>query len=536
MMKNVDNIMEKYQEILAAHCKNNTFTEEGIDEWFKEIFPYEAEHAYKYFKKNYEWIKPPDTIIITIGFRVYGPAIFLYTALKYLAERRSSVNSTKNTRVYLVCTTDTKSYAEKIVENLQPAFTELAPHFDYIEVSRSNIEDIYSKLKGKLFHNGVLHRGIYYVDLTGGTKAMSSSLLGLAYTASLLGTANSIFYLFYVEAESKTPCKNAPAPPLTSKIRLQGDPLEIFKDYVIKSILSYNKAFMFDKAEEITQKLTIQPPLSPQFKDSVKALTRIVNFTKSLAMLNFRASLKALEELSKDLPSGETYTLLSREGIHINDKIIGEAIREINPLKEFIGQNPLSVLEEKKCKSQLVEDCTYTKEFSNALLILAEILYLVGRAWEKKFPALSVQLYYRALEMSLQAYLLRKGIWAGGNTPISKLERLGLSKDVLDSLKVKAEVKNGGELVVKLALYDDARIINDLEGDFPEFENLRNYTEPRNTSIIAHGLQPPSPGKGNFDKLRRYTSKIIEYISEKIHAPRASAVINLVQEVLGIQG
>lgn len=462
--------------------------------------------------------------------------MFLYAALNYLSKKRGSHGNTIKPSVYLVCSNKTRPHAEKIVENLQPLFTALTPRFEYIEASHSDIEDIYSKLKDKLFHDEGLPKGIYYVDLTGGTKAMSSALMGLAYTASLLSGAGSVFYLFYVEAPQENSCKNAPASPFTSKIKLQGNPLEIFGDYTVKSVIGYIRAFAFEKAEEIIQKLTAQPPASSEFKDTVKALTRISDFTKSLAMLNFVDSIKVLEDFLKDMPSGEVYRRLSKEGIHINEEIIRSAINEIEPLRRLRKNgNPLRILED-TCKTQHIENCPYTEKFSQAILILAYILYLVGLTWEKKFPALSVQLYYRAIEMSLQSYLLKKGIWAGGDTPLSKIEQLNLSKDVLDSLKAKVETKSNTEPIIKLSLYDDAQIINDLEGDFPDFQNLNNYTQTRNKSIIAHGLEPPIPGKkGNFDKLRSYAYTVISYIADKTNASRTYMTITLVQELLGIK-
>ncbi len=490
--------------------------DDARDNWYKELLTCEGEKAARKFLEDYEWVlaKNPDTVVSTLGQTPYGIAIFLYAALSNLTKQGATP------RVYLITSEDTERHADDIIIHLSTCLGLDSGIFHILKVDHRSVEDVYQKIR----EAGLFTQGVSLVDITGGTKAMSSALLGAAYTIPMLrgGAAAYIFYS-YVPQERQAGKRGYPAKPYTTEIRLQGTPLEIYRDYVLQEALTKARAFAFDSAKQLLESLKSYA-LKTDTRSYAEAIQNIVDFLEKLAY--FELNTRGLEALMKISRDEFTY-LREKLGIDLRLQALERLIKRLRSIGRLFRNNvnPLN-----ECRGD-------RNECARDMLLFAYLLYLIGLAWEKKFPALSTQIYYRAVEMALQSYLLSRGIWAGGKTPLEELKSLGLPESLYKEFASRARDEEG-VTVVRLALRDDAEIVNALVGGLPDFDRLNNYTQARNTSILAHGLYRPTPRDASLKMLRRYVPCMLGYIAKLLGTDfdtlRGEA--QPVEAILGVEG
>ncbi len=450
---------------------------EALEIYLKEILPAVALSEAERFRREEAAgvLTPPDILLTCVGERFYPIVIFLVTSASYAKGHKPTA--------YLVHSNETKEEAKQAAK-LASQLTEL--EVKYVEVDPASVTDVASKLS-KL---PISENNTVYVDLTGGTKAMVVGLLSSAW--AFRDTKGARVYFFYTTSipEPKLSDKRAPHKPFTEKVRLQGSPQQLLSQLYLARVRELIAQGEVEAALPLLKEL-----IAYSIESSERALYthlhnvyEVINLLKDLKIRKYVKHAKELQ-----LPELDIAKKLTAQGI------IVEHIKALKLLAEELEL----VKKAQSDHSLLLKD----PQAPRALAILAATILWIAEYMRQ--PWASAQLYYRTIELSLQALLLKHGLWTGALSE-EKMKQLGIPEDTIRDAE-----KWGWKVGLKIAL----KIAKHLNPKLPlSPSEVDSYTQERNTSIAAHGLNQPDRKSRGYEKLVQKAKEITEYTLAELKA------------------
>ena len=458
--------------------------DEALELYLGEVLPAVALREAERFRREEAAgvLAPPDVLLTCVGERFYPVVIFLVAAASYAEGRRPLA--------YLVHSSETR---EAAVQAAEAASRLTGFEARYIEVDPVSVADVASKL-------GELHvpRGsTVYVDLTGGTKAMAVGLLSSAW--ALRDTRGARVYLFYTTSipDPRLRDRRAPHKPFTEKVKLQGSPQQILSQLYLTRVRELVAQGEVEAAVPLLEELTEYSMESSEkaFYTHLHSVYKAISLLKDLRIGEYIGHATRMQ-----LPQLDVARRLMAYGITAEHmKALKQLAEELKPASEA-QSNLRALLKDPKAPRSLA-------------MLAAAILWV---AEYTRQPWASAQLYYRAIELSVQALLLRHGLWTGSLSE-EKMRQLNIPEDT-----IKDAEKWNWKVGLKIAL----RIAKHLKPNIPiSPSEVDRYTEARNTSIAAHGLSQPNPSSRGYRKLKQKAKEITEYTLTELRALRQAADI-----------
>ena len=382
-------------------------------------------------------------------------------------------------------------YTEKSEQTLEKVV-------DYCELSLSDFErrkvsevepiDIYREIK-RIFLLWEKPECMY-VDITGGTKAMSSA-------CALAGALIDIQMLYVSSVEYLVDFRKPR--PGSERLNYIDNPIVVFGDMEIEKAVSLFSTYNFAGAREKFERLKDIIP-DPELRQQMQFIFLLAKAYEAWDALDFRDAYENMKELNKQIKRDERYNpkfLL----VDFSAKIEWQT-QQLESLQVIPGY-----LKEKKNVEILKNN-----QIMHALMFT---MYQNGvtRIRQEKYD-MATLLFYRLLEMIAQRRLIRYELYVSKpeykmiRYPVKRLqelvglnetERLEWLKDRVYELR-KALFKDVDRfLPAQIALLDGYTILAALKDPLIEKQNmdsvdvlkqLRSMVHLRNNSIFAHGLGP----------------------------------------------
>jgi len=376
-------------------------------------------------------------------------------------------------KVYLLHTKDTEKLCERIEKELGWGVDRIKT----LQVSRSDPEDIYRQVRQQI--DRLDPKDPIAFDPTGGTKAM---VAGLAMFAFSLAEEGRIAHVYYVDNEEYDDQLRRPVAGTEFLKRLE-NPREVIPDWL------YNRGKeAYSQGDFARAKQNFSQAAEREGKaNSLEAiLSEAYAHIDAAQFESAKTKLEELRSLLQKPPYKQSpfakYTNTIREQ--------KEGLEEIIYLANSLSSRNIVPLAEPQ----------------KVAWALAALDFMAGRRQSAGRIAEAVLLRYRALEFFLQHRLAQRGFDTAKPDFQKLCETVQMS---LEDLKIKYQVeRNGAGLKTedKLEQKTDVdfvtaffllRALGDNVAQAVNPNKLVGLAKARNSSVFAHGFEPPKEGMAN---------------------------------------
>ena len=425
----------------------------------------------KFVRSNKDILpRPAEHMVIPVGTS-YEP-IVLNLAL------------TKPKKVLFLYTEKSAPTLDKVIRYSQIESSSYEKH----KIHETDPIDIYRVIKSVYLSWGRPEQ--MYIDITGGTKAMSAA-------ASLAGTMVNV-QVIYVASDDYLLDFRKPRPGSERMVFID-DPVSVFGDLEIEKALELFHKFNFSGAAEKTEKLKEEIP-EPDLRQQVEFIYLLARAYEAWDALEFEGAYRYLETLNhkieRDRRLHEEFLLMDFAPEIRKQKEILSDLRRIPPL----------IREHKQT------DILKSKELITALMFTMQQNALT-RVKQEKYD-MATLLLYRVLEMIEQRRLMRYNLYVSSmdyeqiridlkQCPnvkgMSLQEQKAWLKNEVQNIRSQLFRKYNDYLPEQISLMDgfillaalrDPIATDDEEKNYVTLKQIRSRVSLRNNSIFAHGLGP----------------------------------------------
>lgn len=373
-------------------------------------------------------------------------------------------------KVYLLHSKDTEKICERIARELGWGVDRIRT----LEVSRSDPEDIYKQVRQQV--DRLAPAAPFAFDPTGGTKAM---VAGLAMFAFSLAEEGRTAHVYYVDNKEYDGQLRRPVPGTEYLKRLE-NPREVVPDWLYHRAREAYRQGDFLRAEERFGQ-------AAKREDRANSLEAILSCAyKLLDTAQFEQAAEKLAEL---------LSLLQNHPYRQNALVRhSDAIEAQKQSLEAIVQLTDALTGKEK-------ELAFLADHHKVAWTLAALRFMAERRLGLGRIAEAVLLRYRALELFLQHRLALRGFDTANPNYQLLCETAQTDPEALQAA-YQRERKNLGlrseDSIVQKNAVDFAsafillRVLND---DGVQAENPKKViglTQARNSSVFAHGFEPPS--------------------------------------------
>ncbi len=364
-----------------------------------------------------------------------------------------AIRTHRPTRVAFICSPDSRSIADHVLSTLEPEG--IRPHPDFIELSRpEQLGPCYAEIRNRLeeiLRSLRISPDEVLVDYTGGLKTMSAALV--------LAAVERFHHFTYVSGERRDRGGVGTVIPGSERVVLQPNPWEQLAIRDVERARDLWDHLAFEEAERVLRSAAerLRGP-----RRRFEAMATIAEALAARHRLDFRDAKVKLGPLQRDVPN-------------LYD---GEEERpEIRELLGFV-----------KSSHELMERLSSHTPGS----LLAEILDNVIRtARQHRWEDAAARLY-RAMELQAQVWLemASGGAIRNGRVKVDRLPAAlqGRSYVRQEGNEVRFSLESALRAAADLGWEPAKRLADDIA--LGDRSRLRGATEKRNTSILAHGVQP----------------------------------------------
>ena len=305
------------------------------------------------------------------------------------------------------------------------------------------------------------------VDYTGGTKTMSAALI--------LATITKFTKFSYVGGKERTKEGLGVVISGAEEIKTALSPWQVLLVEDRKKIALFFNSYQFSAARDIARKLSTA--LNGLDKAIYESLSDLIEGYRLWDSFDHGKSLQKIEKSKNKLTDYLKYK---------EDAVLHDFLRDVNINLEFLKGTSNDTAFFKRMHVSMVSDLFYNAK---------------RRAEEGKYDD-GVARLYRSLEMIGQIEFEKK---FGCSTSDVKAEKL--PESMREEITKKYNAYDGK---IKIPLYDTFRLLKEVGNEFGQLffereEEIKKVLNARNSSILAHGVDPIS--KESFERL----SSIVEY-------------------------
>lgn len=405
----------------------------------------------------------PKALIVSLGGTI-DPIIKSIEEHKpdylfFFLSKESNANEYPKVRAYL----DEKRFSPKIDFSMVKDIDDLVHCYERASELASEIEK-----------QGIPSKDVV-VDYTGGTKTMSAAIV--------LATVTKGFRFSYVGGEKRTKKGLGVVKSGFEEVKTGLSPWQVLAVEERKKIALFFNSYQFSAAKNIAERLA--KVLSGLDKALHESLSVLIEGYRLWDSFNHAGALKILSQAQKKLSEYLGFK---------EDLVLSEFVKSVVGNLDFLGKIQIE-------KYNMVFDL-----FDNAK----------RRAEEGKYDDAVARLY-RALEMIGQIEFEKK---FGCSTSDAKSEKLPES---LREEIVKKHMSTDGK--IKIPLFDTFRILTESGNKygstfFANQKEIGNVLEARNSSILAHGINPIP--KERYEKLSTILEDFLKHtgLNYKVEFPK----------------